>query len=130
MERLVLLSVRRSGTTLLLDCLNKHPSIHCIKRTFGTERRIANPTPDHHSGRFFLYRTATWRRRIRFYLDRRGLIEEFLTRDVFQPLTNEKSCVGFRLTYDQATEYPPILEWVHRQRLKVVHLVRENLLRT
>ena len=129
MERFVLLATRRSGTTLFSDVLNGHQRVHIIKRAFGMERRIKNPTSNRHSGRFFLYRTKSISRRVRFYLNRAALIAEFLHGDIFEPVEG-KDVIGFRLTYGQLDQYPQILPWLQENQVKLIHLVRLNVLKT
>jgi hypothetical protein len=128
MERFALVTSRRSGTTLVIDCLNNHPRIDCVKRAFGMEHRIANPTPDNQSGQFYLYRTATLARRARFLVNRRALLEEFIENELLQP-RDGCDVVGFRLLDIHARGYPQILDWAEAQNLKLIHLVRENLLK-
>jgi hypothetical protein len=128
MQKYILLADRRTGTTLMIDYLERHPRIECIKRAFGIEERVDNPTPDRHSGLFYLYRTATWPRRCLFYLRRRKLIEDFLSREVFKA-RNGRDVVGFRLIYGMARRYPQILAWARAYQVPVIHLVRDNLLK-
>ncbi|TCK19460.1 sulfotransferase domain-containing protein [Thiogranum longum] len=129
MEKFVILSDRRSGTTLLIDALTSHPDVSCVKRAFGQERRIKNPTPDHHSGTFFLYRTANLTRRLQFHFQRVDLIRGFLNDEIFAS-PPDKSVKGFRLIYAQAEQYPELVKLLQSEQLKVIHLVRENILKT
>jgi len=129
MTKFILLAARRSGTTLLIDCLNSHPDITCVKRAFGLEQKIRNPTPDKHSGAFYLYRTKNIGNRIRYYTHRYGLIDEFLSDDIFR--RNEtRSAVGFRLIYEMSSKYPQVAEWASNNGASVVHLIRGNCLKT
>jgi LPS sulfotransferase NodH len=129
MEPFILLADRRSGTTLVIDCLNNHPRIHCEKRAFGIEKKIENPTPDRHSGGYFLYRTESLGRRIRHFMDRAGLIREYLTNEIF--LADDDGDVrGVRLIYNAAEHYTQVLDLAKAEGIKVLHLVRENVLKT
>jgi hypothetical protein len=129
LEPFILLASRRSGTTLVIDCLNNHERIHCEKRAFGIEKKIANPTLDRHSGGYFLYRTASLGRRFRHHLDCAGLIREYLSNEIFR--ADENGDVrGLRLIYNAANHYPQVLDWAKAEGIKVLHLVRENVLKT
>ena len=129
MEKFVLLADRRSGTTLVIDCLNNLPRVNCEKRAFGLDKKIKNPTKDKHNGMFFLYREGVWQRQLRFYLNRRGLIRDFLEDEIFISDPTE-DIRGFRLIYDKAEQHPEILKAVGTDGTKVIHLVRENVLKT
>lgn len=129
MQNFVLLADRRSGTTLVIDCLNNLPRVQCEKRAFGIDRKVKNPTPDHHSGMFYLYRTETIGRRLRFWTGRKELIREFLDARIFR--TEEgKDIRGFRLIYNKADQHPEILDALRGSQTKIIHLVRENVLKT
>ena len=85
MTKFILLADRRSGTTLVIDCLTGHPGINCAKRAFGQEKKIRNPTENHHSSDFYLYRTASLANRGKYYLQKKQLIKSFLDERVFTP---------------------------------------------
>lgn len=126
--RFVVVADRRTGTSLLLDTINSHPEVECVKRAFGLEKRVKNPTPDRHSGGYFLYRTRSLGRRWRHFTDRRASIAGFLEEDVFGS-RRHLSAPGFRLLYGAARIYPEITDWVLEHELRVIHLTRENLLK-
>lgn len=129
MEKFVLLADRRSGTTLVIDCLNNLPRVNCEKRAFGLDKKIKNPTKDKHNGMFFLYREGNWKRQLRFYVQRQGLIRDFLNDEIFISGQDE-DIRGFRLIYDKAEQHPEILKSIKGEGVKVLHLVRENVLKT
>lgn len=129
MAKFILLAARRSGTTLLIDCLNSHPEIDCVKRAFGLEKKIKNPTLDNHAGGFFLYRMKNLSNRIRYYTRRQSLVEDFLRYDIFGPRA-DCPAAGFRLIYEMSTKYPQIAQWVKRNNVRVIHLIRGNMLKT
>lgn len=129
MNKFILLAARRSGTSLVIDCLNSHPDIHCVKRAFGLEHKIKNPTPDLHSGGFYLYRVKNLINRLRYYFARSGLIGDFLKEDVFNMDSDIKN-VGFRMIYDMSLKYPYVSEWAKNNDIKVIHLIRKNILKT
>jgi len=129
MQKFVLLADRRSGTTLVIDCLNNLEEVSCEKRAFGIDKKIENPTPNHHSGMFYLYRNESFGRKLRFWVDRKNLIKEFLDNQIFQ--TNEPGGArGFRLIYNKADQHPQILSCLKGSETKIIHLIRLNVLKT
>ena len=129
MTKFMLLAARRSGTTLLVDYLNGHPQIECVKRAFGLEKKVKNPTRDNHSGGFYLYRTRSLSHRIQYILRRDRLINDFLREDIFMP-RQDVAAVGFRLIYEMSSRYPQITDWAKGNDARVIHIVRRNLLKT
>lgn len=129
LDKFVLLADRRSGTTLVIDCLNNLPRVSCEKRAFGIDKKVHNPTPDKHNGMFFQYRAGVWKRRLRFWTDRKRLIGEFLDARIFAP-DQSKDIRGFRLIYDKDGQHPEILDYCRETGVKVIHLIRTNFLKT
>jgi hypothetical protein len=124
MERFLVLAGRRSGTTLLVECLDSHPEIECRKDVFSVRRRWRHFQVDVKSGLFYPFRTASFQRRIDFILRRRRLIDSFLA-ETFAPAPGLKA-KGIRLSYEQARKYPEVLPWALENGVRVVHLIREN----
>lgn len=129
MEKFVLLADRRSGTTLVIDCLTNLPRVSCEKRAFGIDKKVKNPTADKHNGMFFLYRDGDWKRQFRFLFARKNLVRDFLNDEIFLANSDE-DIRGFRLIYGKAEQHPEILESLRGSGTKVLHLVRSNVLKT
>jgi LPS sulfotransferase NodH len=127
--KFILLAARRSGTTLLIDCLNSHPEVDCVKRAFGLEKKIKNPTADNHAGGFYLYRVKNLANRLRYYTNRYALVDDFLQDEIFTPREGMPAA-GFRLIYEMSSKYPEVSQWAQQNDAKVVHLIRGNLLKT
>ena len=125
----VVVAERRSGTTLLIDCLNSHPDVNCVKRVFGHEYSVDDPTPDTESGRFYLYRTASQQRRLAFRLRRGALVAGFMAERAWLEPGEKTQAQGLRITYRTTRRYPRVVQWIHDEDVKVVHLVRHNLLK-
>jgi hypothetical protein len=123
MQRFLVLAGRRSGTTLLVECLDSHPDIECRKDVFSIRRRWRYFQVDVKSGLFYPFRTASLQRRIDYILRRRRLIESFLA-ETFAPAGLKAK--GIRLSYEQARKYPDVLPWILENNVPVVHLIREN----
>lgn len=125
----VLWSTWRSGTSWLMERLNSHPAIG----GYGEILRVLPPSvtgwsewpPGAHDRPFY---TA--------YLRQRALVGSglgvhthlFRYLDyVYEPRRNLRS-IGFKLMYDQVRPYPEVLLYLRRRKVRVLHLIRENLL--
>lgn len=121
----VLLSTQRSGSTWVIDMLNSHPAITAYSELllenahgkpewggakdlgfwndyYGTEHARCSDTP------------------------RRGLLYKYLDQ-VYAPRAN-CSAIGFKLMYGQFGAFPELFDYMKKREVKVVHLIRENLL--
>lgn len=128
MTKFILLAERRSGTSLMIDCLNNHPKIFCGKRVFGQEFKVKNPDKNNHSGDYFLYRSGSIKRNLLHYLNKKSSINNFLEKHFFKK--NDLETIGFRFIYNNVSSYPEVVNWIKKNNIKVIHLVRENLLKT
>ena len=84
MKKFILLAGRRSGTTLLVTCLDSHPQISCDKEVFSTKRRFVYFQVDRPSSPFYKFRTASTKRKVDYIFRRKQLIDEFLA-EVYTP---------------------------------------------
>lgn len=128
MDRFILLAGRRSGTTLLLKSLDSHPEIQCCKEVFSTKKRFHFFQVDKPSSPFYKFRSASKRRQINYVFRRKQLIDAFLT-ELYATIDNPKAAI-VRVAYTQADKYPEILEWAIENKVGVIHLVRDNSLKT
>jgi len=127
MKRFVLLAPRRSGTSLLISSLNSHPQIHCYKYVFHRRRLLRYFFYFEKSGTpFFKYWSTSIKRQIDYIFRRKHLIDAFLT-ELYES-GNDPKAVGVRIIYPQ--EYPEVLEWVIENDVSVIHLIRENFLKS
>jgi len=128
MDRFIILAARRSGITLLIQSLDSHPQVQCHKYVFSTRRRLRYFQVDTPGSLFYEFRTASAERQMDYVFRRKRLIDVFLT-GLYAPADGPKA-VGLRLAYGQADKYPEILEWAMENDVGVIHLVRENCLKT
>jgi LPS sulfotransferase NodH len=124
MDKFILLAGRRSGTTLLVTCLDSHPQINCMKEAFSTTRRYKYFRIDRRSSPFYKYRTASLKRKFDFFFRRKQLIDAFLA-ELYRPVDGLKA-IGSRVSYGQAGKHPQILDWVTENEVGIIHLIREN----
>lgn len=125
----VLWSTWRSGTSWLMERLNKHPAVG----SYGEILRVLPPTatgwsewpPGAQDRPFF---TA--------YLRERGLVDShfgpythlFRYLDYVYAPRRSLHAIGFKLMYDQIRPYPHVLAYLRWRSVRVLHLIRENLL--
>ncbi len=120
--KFLIISSQRSGSTLIRTLLDSHPGIRCY-------------------GEVFL---PTYRKEHSFYeyLNTRGypkvlalLLRGLIVRDFLNCLygTNDKDAVGFKIMYDQIRyrpyRFPMVLDYMQKNDVKVMHLIRENSFR-
>lgn len=124
--RFVLLSTPRSGTGWLLERLAAHPFIAAYEEMLLAGRSGWPDWPPGADDRPFL---AT-------YLSERGLPQSFVSahrqlsaflNHLYEP-RESVSAIGFKLMYESAVRYPEILHHFRRGNVRVVHLIRANLL--
>jgi Sulfotransferase family len=119
MTRFIIAGIRRSGTTLIRTTLDAHPQIRCYGEVFS---------PLHHNefgyGRFL---HESMMRRIQNLFMRRKLVESYLDTILNSP---DHRATGFKLILSQSRRYPMVLPYLRRHNTRVIHIVRENVLKT
>lgn len=128
--KFVIVGVQRTGTTWIRTTLNNHPSIQALGEVFLFSR-----------GRFSMWRTEgrgieqsygdyieqSARGRLMHFVNRRRIVERYLeqlfSRQDFQ-------AVGFKLMRTQAKQFPMIVPYARKHKVRVIHVVRDNVLKT
>ena len=128
MEKFIVLAARRSGTTLFLSCLNSHPQVYCHKHVFDVQNRFRYWVVDRRGGRFHRFRTASTERKLQYMVQPKELIGDFLS-EYYAPIDGV-SATGVRLAYVQAIKHPEVLDWAADNGVGIIHLVRQNALKT
>ena len=129
MDKFIILSAHRSGTTLLISSLESHHKIQCHKRVFSIDviiRRLL--MVDRPGSLFYTYRTASFKRRKDYIFRKKQLMGGFLS-ELYIP-SNGAKVVGIRVIYQQVDKHPEILQWATENNVGVIHLIRENSLKT
>lgn len=116
---------QRSGSTHLVSLLDSHPEIACFSEIFFQGEGLASndlfsdsevDEEETFLEHFFSYRWGPEGSNI-----------------VKQPQQQKLlGAVGFKLKYEQAARYPKVFQhlYKHKDRIKVIHLIRENFLST
>ncbi|MDZ7752522.1 MAG: sulfotransferase [Gammaproteobacteria bacterium] len=119
--RFIILSRSRSGTNFLRGLLNSHPAIRCFSEVFGAPDSVKwgmDDLPDHVS-----HHTRQMKNRP----------DRFVETKVYGPVPSRIQAVGFKIFYYHAAEAPTqhIWDWLHHHsEIKVIHMMRRNLLDT
>ncbi|WJW75306.1 sulfotransferase domain-containing protein [Thiohalobacter sp. IOR34] len=120
----VTVSTQRSGSTWLTDLLNSHPDIASYTELF---LRKGEGTPDWGKYKDQVY-WQTYRRGLR------GIERLIRPVGVFRYLDEvfaahpEKRAIGLKLMYSQIVQWPETLWYIRRRRLRIIHLIRRNVL--
>ena len=124
MEKFCVITTQRSGSTWLVDLLNKHAEVRAFSEIFLNKPREVKPW------------NANLLPPIRFYEFRRSddinwLLRPFLTfkyLNLLNGFSEGKPLVGFKIMYNQLKRYPEVLLKLILDRYKLIHLVRTNYL--
>jgi len=124
--RFVLLSTQRSGTSWLMERLSKHPAVggygeallHDARGPFGWPVGAGDRSffPQYLSERGISATNSQRHLHLFGYLD-----------DLYAPRRSLRA-IGFKLMYDEARPYPELLVYFSLRDVRVVHLLRLNLL--
>ena len=136
MIKFLIITQPRTGTAWFMSCLNSHPQIYCPR--FPTLFSTYNLSPikwfkphflsvDNPISPYYKYRSSSLKRQIAHRFNRNKLIYDFLS-DLYAEHHNE-SAVGFKVNYSQIKKYQVTISWVKHNDIKIIHLVRNNLLK-
>ncbi len=124
--RFVLLSAQRSGTSWLMERLAKHPDVGGYGELLLSGRTGWPDWPPGANDRPFFetYLSEKCGQRSRRPAHR----NLFAFLDYVYTPRREFRAIGFKLMYDEAAPYPELLYYLRQRRVRVVHLIRTNLL--
>ena len=123
-HRFVILATQRTGSTWLSDMLDSHPAISSYEELFlpaDADRRPWGPADQEFFDNYYERRVNH-----RWPLAKSFWALRYLE-DLYAPRPTTEA-VGMKLMYSQLKERPWLLAYVVLRRVRVVHLVRSNLL--
>jgi len=130
MLNFILLTTQRSGATFVIKCLDNHPQIRCDYRTvFTQDSKWKFFSVDRPSSFYYKYRSSSLGRRLAHWFNREKLIHACLD-DYLLTQPREVKAVGLKISYNHIDKYPAISTWIKAHGVRVVHLVRYNVLKT
>jgi hypothetical protein len=122
--RFVLLTTQRTGSSWLTTLLDSHPDADAYGELCLPGEGARPPWGARHVERFW---SARGRLAESGPVPRRPRAT-FSYLDYLFASNPEARAVGFKLMYDQAVKYPEILVYCMRKRVRVIHLIRPNVL--
>jgi LPS sulfotransferase NodH len=130
--KFVLLSTQRSGSSWAIDTLDSHPRVRVSGELFlGAVRKDARTGEDWLGSREFWFWNGYWARvRSRLKVLARPYYCFRYLNDVYHPGQKSPGAIGFKLMYNHVYRHPELVAYMMLHRVRVVHLVRENMLDT
>lgn len=119
----ILLATQRTGSSWVQETLNSHPNLKVYTELFIAGSR-GMPLWEPNDIEFLNTYWETHARRPR-RLTHHYWTVRYLQRVFDQP---GWAAVGFKYMYDQVRHTPPVLAYAAARRIRVVHLIRRNLL--
>jgi len=135
MIKFLIITQPRSGSSFLTSCLNSHPQIYCPRGSLFTKHNVSPIKGfkpgflkiDRKKSPYYTYRAGSFKRQIDHRFRRSKLIHEFLS--AWYARHQDSEAVGFKVNYSQINRYPATISWVKQNDVKIIHLVRNNLLK-
>ena len=127
MTKFVIFTLPRTGSTLLSKSLNRHPEIFCDDEIFHFSfRDYFSPNQFHFLKLRFLPKKINYITNYPFtYLRLKKFLDRYFTN---KPGENFKAR-GFKLMYYQTFYMPGLVSYLKKNNIKIILLLRENILR-
>lgn len=129
MIKCVILSTQRSGSTVLADYLSSGEDILIHSELFQVlNKQLDRSTnePRHYAISYERFRKSTPLHQVAHRISRRRMIERYL-RTTYQVRDN-LAALGMKFMYGQAHRFPEVVDWLVDNKVKFIHLIRENSL--
>ncbi len=126
--RFFIAGIRRTGTGFIRTTLNNHPQVRCIGEAFNFGDRFGKTRGEKCEDGYRQFINSIAAGKARDLILRRNTVESFLDQ-LYQPAAEQKA-VGFKLMQKQSNKFPMVLEYLRRHDTAVIHVVRENVLKT
>lgn len=122
--------IRRTGTGLIRTTLNNHPQVRCIGEAFNFGDRFGKTRGEKCDDGYRQFINSIPGGKTRDLLLRKQTVDNFLDHLYEASENTEKKAAGFKLMQKQSNEFPMVLEYLRRHDARVIHVVRENVLKT
>jgi hypothetical protein len=119
-----------------MSCLDSHPQIYCPRLPTLFSKYNLSPFKrfkprflqvDKPISPYYQYRSRSFKRQIAHRFNRKKLVYEFLS-DLYADHPHA-GAVGFKVNYSQISKYAKVISWVKEHDVKIIHLMRTNLLK-
>ncbi len=136
MTKFMIITQPRSGSTWFMSCLNSHPQIYCPKIPTVFSKYNLSPFKgfkpgflqvDNPKSPYYAYRSASLKRQLAHRFRRKKLVYSFLC-DLYADRRDAKA-VGYKINYSQMRKYPVTVSWIKENNVRIIQLVRYNLLK-
>lgn len=124
--KFILLTTQRSGSTWVMDVLGRQQNIRSIEEVFLSREDTAFTVVGSRCERWMHYLQQYPRAQSCFL--RPWYLFKYLNSVVYEPSSERNSAVGFKLMYNQLYRNQAILLYAIRHRIRVIHLIRRNVL--
>jgi LPS sulfotransferase NodH len=119
MQKFIIISTQRSGSSLLVTTLASHPAVVCHREIFLEE--------NFHPNSYSTFRVSSLRNRVAHLFYREKLVNQYLEKLLSE--AGDVAAFGFKFMYSQDKPLPQVIEWAEREDVKVIHLIRANVLK-
>lgn len=136
MIKFLIITQPRSGSAWFMSNLNSHPQIYCPRVPTLFSKCNLSPIKwfkprflqvSHPRSPYYKYRSLSFKRQIAHRLNRNKIIHDFLSA-LYAENHNAKA-VGFKMNYSQIRKYAATISWVKQNDVKIIQLIRNNLLK-
>lgn len=133
MQKFAILGIQRTGTTLVRTTLDSHPDIMCLGEIFQMRSGMAHGQAPRRGFKtrtdlgYQSYIQQSALRRLRNRIARNSMVREYLD-NIYQ--SPGYAAIGFKFMYSQLRKYPSVLQYIRTKNIRVIHVVRENVLKT
>jgi LPS sulfotransferase NodH len=119
-----------------MSCLNSHPQIYCPRLPTLFSKYNLSPFKwfkpgflqiDNRISPYYQFRSDSFKRQIAHRFKRNKLIFDFLSQ-LYADKHNAEA-IGYKVNYSQLNRYSAIISWIKQNDIKIIHLIRINLLK-
>jgi hypothetical protein len=128
-QRFVLLSTQRSGTSWFMERMAAHPELGAYGEILLPDRSLRGDWSNWPPGADDrLFYTSYLKERGSRWLRLRWHVELFRYLDYIYEPRRELRSIGFKLMYDRLLRYPETLAYLRVRSVRVLHMIRANVL--
>ncbi|MEO7210680.1 MAG: sulfotransferase [Chitinophagaceae bacterium] len=126
LKRFVIITLPRSGSTVLVKTLDMHPQVFCAGELFYFPGKIY-----HSENQFPFWRFKALSNKINYLINFPNVLfrlDDFMN-DFYNHQNPLNKAVGFKMMYQHILYMPGIMTYLKKNKVKVILLTRKNLLR-
>ncbi len=126
LKKFVIITLPRSGSTVLVKTLDKHPQIFCAGELFYFPGKIY-----HTECQFPFWRIKVLGNKINYLINFPNVIMQLrrFMNNFYIQQNPAYQAVGFKMMYQHILYMPGIMSYLKKNKVKVILLTRKNLLR-